>query len=111
MRFHRPPFGNRSHNQPRDRNMGMPPRRAELHDDGDVPDVERDDDEGGVRREAEYLRELTDNHTPIVVHLRSGESFEGFIEYYDRRFIRLTRQGAPNLFIYKHDIKYLAESR
>ena len=24
-------------------------------------------------------------------------------------FIRLTRKGGPNLFIFKHDIKYLSE--
>ena len=33
----------------------------------------------------------------------------GIVEYYDRSFIRLTRQGLPNLFIFKHDIKYLQE--
>ena len=62
-----------------------------------------------VRREAEYLRHLTDTKTPVAIHLITGETFQGFIEYYDKRFIRLTRQGAPNLFIFKHDIKYLRE--
>ena len=33
----------------------------------------------------------------------------GTIEYYDHSFIRLTRKDGPNLFIYKHDIKYLVE--
>ena len=33
----------------------------------------------------------------------------GWIEYYDRRMVRLTREGAPNLFIYKHEIAYIAE--
>jgi len=59
--------------------------------------------------EAEYLRRLAENKTPVVVHLRGGEALRGFIEYYDRRFIRLTRSGEPNLFIFKHDIKYLYE--
>jgi host factor-I protein len=45
----------------------------------------------------------------VVVHLRSGEVLRGAIEYYDQRFVRLTRQGAPNLFIFKHDIKYFYE--
>jgi hypothetical protein len=31
------------------------------------------------------------------------------VEYYDASFIRLTRSGQPNLFIFKHDIKYLVE--
>jgi RNA chaperone Hfq len=62
-----------------------------------------------VRSEANYLRRLAEEQTPVEVHLVTGESFRGFIEYYDRRFIRLTRRGAPNLFIFKHDIKYLSE--
>ena len=33
----------------------------------------------------------------------------GWIEYYDQKMIRLTREGGPNLFIYKHDILYIAE--
>jgi sRNA-binding regulator protein Hfq len=59
--------------------------------------------------EADYLRRLAEEHTPVVVHLRTGESFQGFVEYYDKRFIRLTRQNAPNVFIFKQDIKYLHE--
>ena len=35
--------------------------------------------------------------------------FSGTIEYYDHSFIRLTRKDGPNLFIYKHDIKYIVE--
>ena len=33
----------------------------------------------------------------------------GWIEYYDRNMVRLTREGAPNLFIFKHEIMYIAE--
>jgi host factor-I protein len=72
-------------------------------------DPGEDEQDGGPRREAEYLRQLADQRTRVVVRLTSGESFNGFIEYYDKGFIRLTREGAPNLFIYKHDIKYLFE--
>lgn len=79
--------------------------------DAEPPEQQEEDDgsEGAVRREAEYLRHLADDHTPVDVHLASGETFRGTIEYYDKRFIRLTREGAPNLFIYKNDIKYLSE--
>jgi len=59
--------------------------------------------------EGEYLQELAQNMKPIAVHLRSGEIFRGTIEYYDQRFIRLTRKGEPNLFIFKQDIKYFCE--
>ena len=59
--------------------------------------------------EAEYLQELVHGMKPVVVHLRSGEIFRGTIEYFDQRFIRLTRKGEPNLFIFKQDIKYFCE--
>jgi len=35
--------------------------------------------------------------------------FGGWIEYYDRNMIRLTRDGHPNLFIFKNQIAYVAE--
>ena len=60
-------------------------------------------------RESEYLHKLSQSQTPVVVRLRTGETFRGYIEYYDKRFIRLTRQGEPNVFIFKDDIKYLSE--
>jgi host factor-I protein len=41
--------------------------------------------------------------------MADGEEVKGIIEYYDQRFIRVTREGLPNLFIFKHDIKYLIE--
>ena len=45
----------------------------------------------------------------VVVRLRSNDEVAGVVEYYDTSFLRLTREAAPNLFIYKHDIKYLYE--
>jgi host factor-I protein len=45
----------------------------------------------------------------VKVKLTGGEEVTGTIEYYDQSFIRLTRAGEPNLFIFKHDIKYLQE--
>jgi host factor-I protein len=59
--------------------------------------------------EVRYLRRLIENATPVRVKLTDGEEVVGTIEYYDHSFIRLTREGAPNLFIFKHDIKYLIE--
>jgi host factor-I protein len=59
--------------------------------------------------EPKYLKGLIENGTTIRVKLVDGEEVTGVIEYYDRSFIRLTRRDAPNLFIYKHDIKYLVE--
>ncbi|HWP84531.1 MAG TPA: hypothetical protein VNN17_05040 [Terriglobia bacterium] len=59
--------------------------------------------------EAEYLQDLARTMRPVVVRLRSGEVVRGAVEYYDRAFIRLTRLGEPNLFIFKKDIKYIYE--
>jgi host factor-I protein len=59
--------------------------------------------------EARYLKQLIENSTPIRVKLEDGEEVVGTIEYYDQSFIRITRKGEPNLFIFKHDIKYIQE--
>ena len=59
--------------------------------------------------EIKYLKRLIDLKIPVCVKLTDGEDVRGTIEYYDQRFIRITRQAKPNLFIFKHDIKYLYE--
>ncbi len=59
--------------------------------------------------EAKYLKQLIEHGTPVRVKMVDGEEVIGVVEYYDQSFIRLTREGAPNLFIFKHDIKYLQE--
>lgn len=59
--------------------------------------------------EAKYLKQLIEQGTPVRVKMTDGEEVVGVVEYYDQSFIRLTRAGQPNLFIFKHDIKYLQE--
>lgn len=59
--------------------------------------------------EVRYLKRLIEHATPVRVKLADGEEVTGTIEYYDHSFIRLTRKDEPNLFIFKHDIKYLME--
>ena len=61
--------------------------------------------------EAKYLKSLIESATPVRVTMEDGEEVVGTIEYYDQSFIRLTRKGAPNLFIFKQDIKYLQEEK
>jgi len=60
-------------------------------------------------QEAAYLKALGEKQTPVTVKLLGGESVRGWVEYYDQNMIRLTREGAPNLFIFKHEILYIAE--
>jgi sRNA-binding regulator protein Hfq len=59
--------------------------------------------------EVKYLRWLIEQEIPVRVRMRTNEEFSGIIEFYDASFIRLTRTDGPNLFVYKHDIKYLYE--
>ncbi len=62
-------------------------------------------------QEAQYLKALGEKQTPVTIKLVDGELVKGWIEYYDRDMLRLTREHAPNLFIFKHDILYLAEDK
>jgi host factor-I protein len=60
--------------------------------------------------EAKYLKYLIERQIPVRVRLSNNEEVAGIVEYYDASFIRITRKGEPNLFIFKHDIKYLTEA-
>ncbi len=59
--------------------------------------------------EAAYLKQLGEKQRAVTVKLMDGETVRGWIEYYDKNMIRLTRDNAPNLFIFKHEIMYIAE--
>lgn len=59
--------------------------------------------------ETKYLRHLAETQTRVRVRLSDNQEVEGTVEFYDANFIRLTRDGDPNLFLFKHDIKYLYE--
>jgi sRNA-binding regulator protein Hfq len=59
--------------------------------------------------EVRYLKELIENKAPIRARLTDNSEVEGTVEFYDAGFIRLTRTDAPNIFLYKHDIKYFYE--
>ena len=59
--------------------------------------------------ELHYLRRLADEAIPVRIRLADNQEFSGVVEFFDSGFIRLTREDGPNLFLYKHDIKYLYE--
>ena len=59
--------------------------------------------------EVKYLRRLIDGHIPVRVRLTDNQEVDGVVEFYDATFIRITRNGEPNLCLFKHDIKYLYE--
>jgi host factor-I protein len=64
---------------------------------------------GDTGQESLYLKFLSEKQVPVAVKLRDGETVTGWIEYFDDRMIRLTREGKPNLFIYKHQIRTITE--
>ena len=65
---------------------------------------------GETGQEALYLRSLSERQVPVAVKLRGGEVVRGWIEYFDDGMLRLTREGKPNLFIYKHQIETITET-
>jgi host factor-I protein len=59
--------------------------------------------------EAAYLKALGEKQKIVNLKLADGEIVSGWIEYYDKNMVRLTREDGPNLFIFKHEIVYIAE--
>jgi host factor-I protein len=62
-----------------------------------------------TNQEATYLKALSEKQKPVSIKLVDGETVSGWIEYYDRDMVRLTRNGQPNLFIFKNQIAYVEE--
>jgi host factor-I protein len=54
-----------------------------------------------------YYSKQMQGKTQMVVVLTDGEQLEGVIEWYDRDCLKLNRNGAPNLLLFKHCIKYM----
>ena len=52
---------------------------------------------------------LGEKQKPVSIKLADGEVVRGWIEYYDKNMVRLTREDQPNLFIFKHEIMYISE--
>jgi host factor-I protein len=65
---------------------------------------------GETGQESLYLRSLSDRQVIVTIKLRDGESVRGWIEYFDDAMLRLTREGQPNLFIYKNQIRTISEA-
>lgn len=54
-----------------------------------------------------YFLKQMNKKTRMAVVFADGEVVEGYIEWYDRRCFKLNRDDAPNLLVYKDNIKYL----
>jgi host factor-I protein len=59
--------------------------------------------------EASFLKALGEKQKPVSLKLMDGTIVTGWVEYYDKHMVRLTREGEQNLFIFKHEIMYIAE--
>jgi len=53
-----------------------------------------------------YLKQMQ-SKTPMVIVLKDGEELQGVIEWYDRCCLKINRDGAPNLLLFKPNIKYM----
>jgi host factor-I protein len=53
-----------------------------------------------------YLKQMN-SRTPMVIVMTDGEQIQGWIEWYDKTCLKVNREGAPNLLIQKHCIKYV----
>ncbi|HYH08060.1 MAG TPA: hypothetical protein VEK11_13470 [Thermoanaerobaculia bacterium] len=53
-----------------------------------------------------YLKQMN-SKTPMVIVMTDGEEIRGWIEWYDKSCLKVNREGAPNLLIQKHCIKYV----
>lgn len=53
-----------------------------------------------------YLKQMN-SKTPMVITMTDGEEIHGWIEWYDKSCLKVNREGAPNLLIQKHCVKYM----
>jgi len=53
-----------------------------------------------------YMKQMQAK-TPMVIVMKDGEELHGIIEWYDKAALKFNREGAPNLMLYKHNIKYM----
>ena len=53
-----------------------------------------------------YLKQMQAK-TIMSIVLKDGEVLTGVIEWYDKCCLKVNREGAPNLLVYKSNIKYM----
>jgi host factor-I protein len=101
-----------------DHNHGPSPigERRDRSERMDRPDRSDRSDRNGGRKTAPpeqtnaenfYYQKQMQSKTPMVIVLRDGEEVHGVIEWYDKACLKIGRNGAPNLMIYKPAIKYM----
>jgi sRNA-binding regulator protein Hfq len=89
------------------RHIAPPPPQQHHHPPAQPAQAKKKVPPEQTNAESFYYKKQMDTHTPMIVVLQDGETLAGIIEWYDKGSIKLNRQGAPNLLILKHNIKYL----
>ena len=85
----------------------LPPRASVgNHNAGPVPSKKPAPPEMTHAENFYWIKQMQ-SRTPMAVVLQDGETLHGIVEWYDRDCIKLTRQGSPNLMIFKRNIKYV----
>ncbi|MFM2126004.1 MAG: hypothetical protein RL328_2455 [Acidobacteriota bacterium] len=82
---------------------GMPPRK-------DGPPQKKTSPPDQTNAENFYYLKQMQAKTPMTIVLKDGETLEGIIEWYDKCCLKVNREGAPNLLLYKSNIKYMHKS-
>jgi len=103
------PHNNHGHNHSPNHgaNHGMSDRRERDRSAGPGGGGKKTTPTEQTNAENFYYQKQMQTKTPMVVVLRDGEEVHGIIEWYDKSCIKLNRNGAPNLMIYKPAIKYM----
>jgi RNA chaperone Hfq len=90
------------------RNSYSQPARESHHQQGSGPAPRRRPvpPEQTAAEQFYYVKQMN-NRTPMVVVLDDGDQLRGHIEWYDRTCIKVNREDAPNLLVFKHAIRYV----
>jgi host factor-I protein len=109
----RPSLNRNDHNH----NAAPVAERRDRPERSERPDRQERNNGGGMGRKSApseqtnaenfYYQKQMQAKTPMVIVLKDGEQLHGVIEWYDKACIKVNRNGAPNLMIYKPSIKYM----
>jgi host factor-I protein len=82
-------------------------RRERLERTDRMPSMRKMTSPDQTHAENFYYQKQMQSKTAVVVVLKDGEQVQGLIEWYDKNCIKLTRNGASNLLLYKPSIRYM----
>lgn len=53
-----------------------------------------------------YIKQMN-NRTPMVIETINGEVFNGRLEWYDEKCLKIRKEDGDNFIMFKHFIKYM----